>query len=333
MRPISRHQSALTAPLNKVLGTEANVRVLRVLTGTSTPVSPSKLAQQTGLTLPGVAKAVTALENTGLVEYVGAGTRRPVQLRSAHPLADSLRALFSAERSRYGAVLDGLKHAAQQITPPPRAVWVQGPVADLADRPGDTLIVGLLAGPRELDHAATSLAAAVEDLERDLDVSIEIRGRTAADLLSGTDEELTELRHVVPVLGPPPWALLSPELPGGAPSAARHTFSHADLDARARALATAIAERIRTDPSIVERARAHLTTRLASASPGEQRELREWERILGTMTLPRLRRFLVDDGERATRLRQTLPLLAVLTPAEREQLLAEHSGNQVASRT
>jgi hypothetical protein len=58
------------------------------------------------------------------------------------------------------------------------------------------------------------------------------------------------------------------------------------------------------------------------ASLAEQRELREWDRVLQTMSLARLRRFLTDRGERATRLRQTLPFLDALSSAERKALLA-----------
>ena len=99
--------------------------------------------------------------------------------------------------------------------------------------------------------------------------------------------------------------------------------SHADADARGRVLARAIADRLKTDPSLVSRARAYVAARLTAASPGEQHELREWDRILRTMSVARLRRFLNDSGERAARLRQSLPFVGVLTPQERERLTNE----------
>jgi hypothetical protein len=43
------------------------------------------------------------------------------------------------------------------------------------------------------------------------------------------------------------------------------------------------------------------------------------------MSPSRLRRFLVEPGERATRLRQTLPALDLLTPAERNAVLGSAS--------
>lgn len=58
---------------------------------------------------------------------------------------------------------------------------------------------------------------------------------------------------------------------------------------------------------------------LSRASPRERRELMEWIRILSTMSAARLQRFLVEDSERAIRLRQTLPALNFLSPFERDQ--------------
>ena len=45
MRPVTVRQSALRAPLNAFLGTEANVRLLRILTQTAEPVTATQLAR------------------------------------------------------------------------------------------------------------------------------------------------------------------------------------------------------------------------------------------------------------------------------------------------
>ena len=138
-----------------------------------------------------------------------------------------------------------------------------------------------------------------------------------------TPEESQRLALVIPLLGPPPSALSSRGAGGGWIVADLRVRSHADADTRGRVLARAIADRLKTDPSLVSRARAYVAARLTAASSGEQRELREWDRILRTMSVARLRRFLNDSGERATRLRQSLPFLGVLTPQERERLTSE----------
>ena len=98
--------------------------------------------------------------------------------------------------------------------------------------------------------------------------------------------------------------------------------SHAEHDQRARRLAVAIAAKLKWDPGLARIAQQHIARREKRASPQERRELQEWARILTTMSPDRLRRFLVEPGERATRLRQTLPALEILTPAERDAVLA-----------
>jgi hypothetical protein len=327
MRPITQRQSALRAPLNGLFGTEANVRLLRVLSGTNEPISPSRLAEQAMLALSGIARAISALEEQGIVEYVGAGVRRPVRLRTDHPLASAISTIFRAEHTRFDAIVGELTRAAQRVAPLPRSVWIEGPVVQGEDRLGDPLIIGLLTNARELDHATSSLESLLEQLERNQDVSVEVRGWTAADLLAAPERERKAFRHVLPVLGPPPLSIVDARSARvRSPARSKRKFSHAELDARARALAAAVSTRIRVDPGIVQRASAHVDARLASASAGEQGELREWQRIFRTMSMPRLRRFLVEGSERANRLRQTSPFFGVLSADERDRLIAEHGG-------
>ena len=321
MRPPSHIQSALRSPLNELLGTEASVRILRVLAAGDTPLSASEIARRTQLGLSGVGKAVGTLIDSGIVESVGSGSRSPVRLRDGHPLAVSLRELFRSEREQFEHLIERLRAVASQVKPLPQAVWVQGPAARGDDRTGDPLVIGLLAATSVLGRVRDAFDTEVEAVERDFDVTIETRAASMADLQAASPALLEELRDVMPLLGPPPLSLLSAKTSRGAARAESRIRSHHDLDVRGRALASAIGERLRTDPSLVPRARTYIARRLTTASSGEQRELREWDRVLRTMSLAKLRRFLVDPGERATRLRQTLPFLGVLTPAEREQLV------------
>jgi hypothetical protein len=62
-------------------------------------------------------------------------------------------------------------------------------------------------------------------------------------------------------------------------------------------------------PELARRAREEMARRLATAPAPEARTLREWLEVLDGMTVPRLRRWLVGRGERATRLRQSMPLV------------------------
>jgi len=75
-------------------------------------------------------------------------------------------------------------------------------------------------------------------------------------------------------------------------------------------------------------ARKHVQKRMREASKQEQLELKEWLRLL-SLPPAMLQRFLVDPGPRATRLRQSLPALGLLTPREREAVLRARTETEV----
>ncbi len=98
--------------------------------------------------------------------------------------------------------------------------------------------------------------------------------------------------------------------------------SHAWIDARSLALARAVAERIRRDPSLLQRAFETL------ARWKERREtwppcLREWEVILAGRNVDDILAILVEDSEDGRRRRQSSPFTGFLTPAERKEIF-EH---------
>lgn len=86
-------------------------------------------------------------------------------------------------------------------------------------------------------------------------------------------------------------------------------------------MARAVAELIRSDPSLTRRAAHHLS-RLAEEGHGTAAgDVLEWRQLLETYAPERLRKFLVSDSSRAQRLRQSSPFLAVLSPQERDRLM------------
>jgi hypothetical protein len=182
----------------------------------------------------------------------------------------------------------------------------------------EPLQIGILASPAELDSAAQVLRDRLRDVERREDLVVEVRGYTAADLAVLSDAERDALSAAVPVLG-----LVPGSFPVGAASTAATggVRDHADHDKGALALARAIGNRIVRDPTLIERAQKYVDEYLSSAPPGERKEMEEWAAILESMPPSRMQKFLVDKGERATRLRQSLPFLGALTPAERTTLL------------
>ena len=325
MRSPSQSHSALRAPLSDILGTEVNVRIVRLLANTTVPMSKAAVARQTSLNESGVGRAVSELADLGIVESLGTGSHRLYRLRREHPLASALADLFAAELARFEAIIDGLRSRVQRLAPPPRAAWIQGPVATESDEPGDPVIVGILASAKGVDETVDQLRAGVSGLEQEYDVTISVQGLTSADLAALPDSQRADLEDTMPLLGRPPL-----ELSSGSRSRRTGTLtrSHEDLDRRALALAQAIAERLPEDPSLINRARKYISRRRPKASVHERKELDEWDRILRTMSLARLRRFLVDPSERATRLRQTLPFVGALSAREREAIMRKHAHDE-----
>src|SRR4051812_16074977 len=102
-------QSALETPWDRILGSESQVRALRVLEATDEPMSVRELARRTRMHLRAMQVAVDKLEHAGIVERVGTGSRSQVRLRRAHPLTPAVRTLFEAERARVERILNDLK--------------------------------------------------------------------------------------------------------------------------------------------------------------------------------------------------------------------------------
>jgi DNA-binding transcriptional ArsR family regulator len=324
MRPAKAAQSAFRAPLNAILGTEANVRVLRELVLAGIPLTRSEIARRSGLSLPGAAGALEKLQDAGIVEPAGGGSRPAVQLRAGHPLRTILQALFHQEASRLPALMDDMRALVSGLDPLPRAAWIEGPVAEGADHSGEPLVLGFLAGARDVSRLATAMQGELARIERDYDVTVEVRGRTEADIatLGAVEEQL--LRGAQGLMGPHPTAYLDQrqeDHTGG--KVPRASASHARYDYQAMVTASWIAQRLDRDPSLPRRARSWLVHRLHDASEREAEELNEWVRLLDTASIPRLQYVLRDAGERSTRLRQSNPFVPVLTEAERTAMREE----------
>lgn len=323
MRPTKNPDSIISAPLNRLFRTEAGVRVLRVLCLTQHPLAPAEVASRTRLDPSGVRRALKDLAGQGIVETVGAGATQPVRLRMAHPFASLLRALFRAEAARAQGILQQVRQAARAVDALANAVWMVHP---MPTRGGlETLQVGVLASAAHLDAAVEAIRRELRQLERNEDLPVEVRGYTAADLAVLSTHERSVLAAGVPVVGLPPESLAAGERATGRSAPVR---SHQDLDERALVIGRAVGKRLARDPTLIERAQEYVREYLKTAAPGERKEMEEWAAILDTMPPARLQKFLVNTGERATRLRQSLPFLGALTPAERTTLLHEASNEQ-----
>lgn len=327
MRPTSRPQSALRFPLTRLLGTEAHVRVLRLVLSSDIPIGVAELARRAALQASGVARVCARLEDLGVLEPVGRGARHRQYRRAARgPLVAPLAALFFKERARAESIFERLRQAVRTGPTPIRAAWIEGPVAAGTDRPGDPLVVGVLAEPAVADRARRELEGRLRPLETYGDVLVEVRALTPADLATLDARGRAELDAALPLLGAPPLEHAPTRRPARRASRAGRATRHADREAESLAVAALLAERLRRDPSLVEDARRYLERRITRASPGEHLELEEWQRVLATMPLARLRRFLVRDDARGLRLRQSSPFLGALSADERRALLAAAAG-------
>jgi hypothetical protein len=178
----------------------------------------------------------------------------------------------------------------------------------------------VLARSPVLGRVLDDLREAITTIESANDVTIELKALTRADLAIAQPTELGKLADALPLYGAPPITFTKL---GKEQRSLRNILAHSDLDHQQWLLAREIAQRLVDEPAKVDAAREYIKKRLDNASPGESHELKEWDAILRSMSINRLQKFLLDTGERATRLRQSMPFLFVLSPGEREELLSK----------
>ncbi len=198
-----RPQSALRMPLNRILGTQTKVRILRALTRRGHAMGAVELAQNTRRQISGMRRACAALVSTGIVEALGAPRSRLYRLRDSHPLAPAVRSLFRVESNRPQRIAAAVRTAVRCLERAPAAVWLQGRSATGGDREKGPVIVGVLAGARELDRLVRHLRKDLEDFETAEDLTIVVRGFTRTDLETLPPAEQQEIAGSSPVLGLP----------------------------------------------------------------------------------------------------------------------------------
>ncbi len=307
--------------MNAILGTEGNVRALRVLALTGAPITAGELARRARLGRTSIYPALETLEKTGIIEFTGIGSQRQVAFRKQHPLARTLISLFTAEEQRVNALLSAVRERFEKLSLRPASAWIEG-ISDPDGSRDFELKLWIVAEPKSVSHFTRAISEAIGDVEKMYGVNFDILGLTRSELESIAKKDAKQLEEAAVISGVPPTALLSKTKTS---RSAPLTGSHSEHDARSRRLAVAIAAKLKRDPSLVGIASAHVNRRMKSASPGERHELQEWLRILASLPPAQLRKFLEDESERSRRLRQTLPALGLLTPAERDAVLASRT--------
>jgi hypothetical protein len=324
MRPTKEHQNRLVNPLNEIFGTQANVRLLRVLALQNTSLTAGELAKRAMLGRTSIYPALHELERVGVIEFIGAGPRKLVQLRGNYPLSRILKKLFRVEADRFDELTTALRKLISAMSRGPISAWIDRGGED--PESAETLTLYVVAAPEELNGLTDYLNERLADLERKHDVHIAVHGIMPSELETLHRTPLTMLDAAILVGGVPPVALLKRSRSTAKTST---IASHDEHDARSRRLAVAIAAKIRRDPGLIAMAEERVRHRAREASPRERRELAEWIRILSTMSPARLRRFLLENSERAIRLRQTLPALNFLSPVERDAVMRSQTDAEV----
>src|SRR5215472_8125443 len=278
MRHPKEHQSRLVHPLNEVFGTEANVRLLRALALQNTSVTAGELAKRAKLGRSSIYPALRELERTGVIEFIGAGARKLVQLRGGYPLSRILKELFRAEAHRFNALTTALRELLSAMPRSPISAWIDHPGEN--PETTETLTLYVVARPEELDTLTDYINERLADLERKHDVHIAVHPLMPSELQMLQRSSMKTLSSAVLLGGVPPVALAERSR---STTKASTIASHDEHDARSRRLGVAVAAKIRRDPGLISFAKERVNRRAREASRRERRELMEWLRILSTM--------------------------------------------------
>jgi predicted transcriptional regulator len=313
MRPIVSNQNPLRNPLNEILGTEAHVRLLRVLaTEDAGPLTAPDAADRSGLTIRGTRKAIKRLLQSGFVVSVGGGRKHQYELRHSDKLVKAVLKLFQSEKDKYESLLNTLKDEIGKLVPYARAAWIQDSPTEL----GDPMLIGVLHETKRLANYIERLQKRLYQVEFDFDLTIEVNGYTKADLPNLEADNVSPLYGVLPFPDTYNRKLYATSL------------THEEKDKQMLELSCKLAEAIEQDTSLIQRAKEHIQHMLKSDHGSSTKDIEEWRDIMESYSIRRLSRFLISTSERANRLRQSNPIFAILNSEERNRLLKKLGGKQ-----
>ena len=106
--------------------------------------------------------------------------------------------------------------------------------------------------------------------------------------------------------------------------------SHATIDARSLEMDRLIAQRLRENPAILDKAKSVLHRWLQSCDASVRPVFEEWQAILDG-PISDVFAALEGEDEKSVRLRQSSPFCGILTPAERTAILMSHWHDQRAA--
>lgn len=188
-RPQSKSSSAALFPLDAVLGSVANIRLLRVLSQHGGLIGAPELALNAGLSRPGTWKSLAELQGYGIVEAIGTGRSNLYRLSEDHPLSDGLRSLFARERDRVVKFLDSVRRSAGKLGKDVLAVWLFGSVARGDDVAASDLDLAVLVRTARNRRLAEQVAASLKRAAATHRFKVSVISLTVAEL-----EELAATR-------------------------------------------------------------------------------------------------------------------------------------------
>ena len=171
------------------------------------------------------------------------------------------------------------------------------------------MILGVLHETRHLSDYVRRLQKQLYQVERDLDLTIEVNGYTKADLPDLESDKVTPLYGVLPFPDEYSREMYS------------NPLTHGKKDQQMLKLSRKLANAIDFDTSLVRRAKEHVQRMLKSDHGSATKDIEEWRDILESYSIRRLSQFLISTSQRANRLRQSNPLFAILTVEERNRFL------------
>ncbi len=300
--------SALRTPLTEILGSKGHISILRELIDIDTSVSHSKLISRTGLSRQGVYDIVARLSEAGVIEYVGSGRNKQIELREKHPVSDAIRNLFTSEKRYFVQLKEKLKSEIDALQQTPDSAWIFGKAVEGTDDYGDPLQVGLLGKSGTISEISKEFRTRLMQagIEKQFDVTIEIKGITISEI------QKQKTNKIILLYGAAPQSYL-------ANSIFDRNTQKTQEDSAQKALISSKTwiKFLKTHPEIIERTIHYLEEISSEAKPEETPELQEWKQILESMSFQRLKKFIEADSERSNRLRQTLPFWAVLNEKEK----------------
>lgn len=299
MRPPRIQRNVLEYPLDHILGTPANVRLLRVLVhDVQTAVGVTDAARLAGLTATGARRALEHLEKLGIVTRVGTGRALKFMTVLGNPYVPLISHLFAGERQEYGDLIDALRQAVAM--PEVYYAWLKEVSLDAHA----VVEIEMIVSAKAVGWIGDEVRSRLLPVERKYNRLVEVGVNTRAD-----QSEILESAIML-------WT--SGEI--GKNAHRPEDASTVDPESRSIILARVIADLVRKDPSLVSRTLQYLDRLLREGQGTANADLGEWRQLLETYSTERLRDLLVSGSSRASRLRRSLPFFGVLTPEERDQV-------------